>query len=318
MNADITTQIDLKSPPHKKNGFDFQKFLHAWVYTFALSWAYHDIWKPLDKILADRYGHEPILQLLDRVTTKLDVIIDKNTIPWERKNRHISIPKSMDQLGENLIQDFKFIEFISTLDPSQLDKEWPLINYMVGYGLGMFPKNLIQKHINIIMIWTIEGNSIYAKTKIDGYSDWKTKLIKLEPDIYPTVLHISSKTIRHEIIHAIFWHRSNTYWESRWKKEVGDHSDLSDNFTWTIIWGKPYWSRNLHEDMATIWAEMLSLGGLERLNKKANPIILKKIAVMKSFLYEISQWSMNEEYWENIKTGNIRHGIQAQEFFNKQ
>ena len=29
----------------------------------------------------------------------------------------------MDQLGENLIQDFKFIEFISTLDPSQLDKE---------------------------------------------------------------------------------------------------------------------------------------------------------------------------------------------------
>lgn len=34
---------------------------------------------------------------------------------------------------------------------------------------------------------------------------------------------------------------------------------------------------------------MLSLGGLERLNKKANPIILKKIAVMKSFLYEISQ-----------------------------
>ncbi len=298
----------------------------------------------MDNAVADISDSRSIASTVIEVTSSTQDILEKYT-PETQKEQPLQstnfndIPtlKDLDIVNK---EQFNFLTFATNLnaDKSMINDSYQRIFYE---NIWLFPADVLKHKLNTLYIGNIDEH--YSKTweHIDGYSQGHDKIIKIHWEVGSIFLNkdeiiIDDGVVLRELIHIIFSNGVNKHWETKWMINLWIHSGtertlktVHENLnnirsvlapSWnTNLFRKNYEKSNIQKDMATIWKYMFTSESLKYLERKAleNTILQKKLQLMKEFFYEISNWQMNDEYWEKIKTREIQNAADAQEYFAK-
>lgn len=278
-----------------------------------------------EELYASHTGKDHLSQRITKSLLTPEEIIYSNNSKKEKINHtwytHIDIDSRIQEISEKhtkteddikhlyMYEKFRNLPFYHTDQKGPMNIYTDNLEYYLWYGFWMFPTELIEDKVSVVLIGDIDQNT--KEKYVLAYAVSNTDVMKINHEEV-----ISDTTIKHELIYLIFEHSSNTFWTEKWEEEFAQYTDMNS-------FEREYWQTgDTREDMATMAESIFDVAFIKSLQNDADASAFKRDAVffrkaqrLREYLSEITHGAMGEVYWELVDRKIIKDGYDAQRYF---